>query len=234
MTQSLAGSRVLVVGGSSGIGLAVAAMAARRDAQVTVAGRDQGRLDAAIEEIGAGCVGRRMDTTDDASVEEFFASSGPFDHVVVTAAKPGGGSVRDLPMEEALQLFSSKFWGSYRVARLAQVAPGGSITFVSGLAGRRPRPHRVVVGAACAALESMTRGLALELAPVRVNCVSPGITDTPLLRAGFPNGIEHLAESSPTGRVGEPDEIAMQILACAENGFMSGSVIDLDGGRALV
>jgi NAD(P)-dependent dehydrogenase (short-subunit alcohol dehydrogenase family) len=234
VTQSLAGSRVLVVGGSSGIGLAVAAMAARRDAQVTVAGRDQGRLDAAIEEIGAGCVGRRMDTTDDASVEEFFASSGPFDHVVVTAAKPGGGSVRDLPMEEALQLFSSKFWGSYRVARLAQVAPGGSITFVSGLAGRRPRPHRVVVGAACAALESMTRGLALELAPVRVNCVSPGITDTPLLRAGFPNGIEHLAESSPTGRVGEPDEIAMQILACAENGFMSGSVIDLDGGRALV
>lgn len=234
MTQSLAGSRVLVVGGSSGIGLAVATMAARRGAQVTVAGRDQAKLDAAIQEVGASCSGRRMDTTEDASVEEFFASAEPFDHVIVTAAKPGGGSVRDLPMEDALQLFSSKFWGSYRVARLAQVRPGGSITFVSGLAGRRPRPQRVVVGAACAALESMTRGLALELAPVRVNCVSPGITDTPLLRAGFPNGIEHLTEGSPTGRVGQPDEIAMQILACAENGFMSGAVIDLDGGRALV
>ena len=234
MTQLLADSRVLVVGGTSGIGLAVAAMAVRRGAQVTVAGRDQAKLDVAVKEAGAGCTGRTMDTTDDASVEEFFAAAEPFDHVVVTAAKPGGGPVRDLPMEDALQLFSSKFWGSYRVARLADVRPGGSITFVSGLAGRRPRPHRVVVGAACAALESMTRGLALELAPIRVNCVSPGITDTPLLRAGFPDGIEHLAANSPTGRVGQPDEIAMQILACAENGFMSGSVIDLDGGRALV
>lgn len=237
MTQSLAGARVLVVGGSSGIGLAVATMAGERGALVTIAGRDLTKLDAAVRVIGAvgaACTGRRMDTTDDASVEEFFASEKPFDHVVVTAAKPGGGPVRDLPMDDALALFSSKFWGSYRVARLAEVVPGGSITFVSGLAGRRPRPQRVVVGAACAALESMTQGLALELAPVRVNCVSPGVTDTPLLRSGFPNGIEHLAEINPTGRVGEPEEIALQILACAENGFMSGAVIDLDGGRALV
>lgn len=234
MTQSLAGSRVLVVGGSSGIGLAVATMAAGRGAQVTIAGRDESKLEAAVALIGDSCTGRRIDTTDDASVEDFFASETPFDHVIVTAAKPSGGPVRDVPMDDALEIFSSKFWGSYRVARLAQVVPDGSITFVSGLAGRRPRPHRVLVGAACAALESMTRGLALEFAPVRVNCVSPGATDTPLLRAGFPNGIEHVAEANPTRRIGEPDEVAQQILACAENGFMSGAVIDLDGGRALV
>jgi NAD(P)-dependent dehydrogenase (short-subunit alcohol dehydrogenase family) len=233
MAQTLAGSRVLVVGGSSGIGLAVAAMAAERGAQVTIAGRDEDKLAAAVELVGPTCNGRRIDTMDDASVTEFFASEQPFDHVVVTAAKPGGGPIRDLPMEEALALFSSKFWSSYRVARAAAVNDRGSITFVSGLAGRRPRPQRVIVGAACAALESMTQGLALELSPVRVNCVSPGITDTPLLRSGFPNGIEHLAELNPTGRVGEPDQIALQILACAENGFMTGAVIDLDGGRAL-
>lgn len=234
MTISLSGSRVLVVGGTSGIGLAVAAMAARRGADVTIAGRDQNKLDAAVRLVGSSCNGRRMDATDNASVEDFFAGEARFDHVVVTAAKPGGASLKDLPMDQALELFSSKFWGSYRVAKAAEVTAGGSITFVSGLAGRRPRPNRVVVGAACAALESMTRGLALELAPVRVNCVSPGITNTPLLRSGFPNGIDHLAESCPTGRIGEPDEIALQILACAENGFMSGAVIDLDGARGLV
>lgn len=227
---SLANKRVLVVGGSSGIGLAVAEMAAGRGAEVTIAARDEARLAEAAGVVGHRCAAQRIDTADEAGIAAFFEGQAPFDHVVVTAAKPGGGLTADLPMETALALFDSKFWGSYRVARAAKITPGGSLTLVSGVAGRRPRPARVVVGAACAALESMTRGLALELAPVRVNCVSPGVTDTPLLRSAFPAGTPLPGQATPVGRVGRAEEIALQILACAENGFMTGAVIDVDGG----
>jgi NAD(P)-dependent dehydrogenase (short-subunit alcohol dehydrogenase family) len=231
---SLTDARVLIVGGSSGIGLATARMAVEHGAQVTLAARDATRLAQAVTAVGAGCTAHRLDTADDAAVETFFGHQATFDHVVVTAAKLAPGRVAELPMETALANFNSKFWGSYRIARAAKIVAGGSLTFVSGAGARRPRPGRAVAAAACAALEALTRALAVELAPVRVNCVSPGFTDTPMLRAAFPDGAPAPALATPAGRVGAAEEIAFQVLACAANHFMTGAIIDVDGGCTLV
>jgi NAD(P)-dependent dehydrogenase (short-subunit alcohol dehydrogenase family) len=137
-------------------------------------------------------------------------------------------------MEDVRATLEGKFWGAWRVARAAEIRAGGSLTLVSGFLSIRPRPNSAIVGAANGALESLTRGLALELAPVRVNCVSPGIIDTPI-RAAMPEAArkEMLAKAAaalPVGRVGLGEDIAQQILAFMTNGFATGSIVYLDGG----
>jgi NAD(P)-dependent dehydrogenase (short-subunit alcohol dehydrogenase family) len=127
-----------------------------------------------------------------------------------------------------------KFWGAWRVARAAEINAGGSITLVSGFLSVRPRPNSAIVGAANGAIESLTRGLALELAPVRVNCVSPGIIDTPI-RAGMPEAARQdmlgkIAAALPVGRVGVADDVARQIMTFMTVGFASGSIVYIDGG----
>lgn len=227
--DGLAGQHVLVVGGSSGIGQAVAAMAARHGASVTIAGRDAARLAAAVATVGG--EGAALDMLDEAAVEAFFASREPFDHVIVTAAQLRSGPIRDLPLADAKATFDSKFWGSYLIARHAKIAEGGSLTLTSGAGGRRPRAGRAAVAAATVAVEALTRVLASEFAPVRVNCVSPGLVDTPLLRSVRPASSP--PPPQPVARVASPEEIAFQILACAVNPFMTGAIVDVDGGLAL-
>lgn len=227
--DGLAGQHVLVVGGSSGIGQAVAAMAARHGASVTIVGRDAARLAAAV--ATAGGEGAALDMLDETAVEAFFASREPFDHVIVTAAQLRSGPIRDLPLADAKATFDSKFWGSYLIARHAKIADGGSLTLTSGAGGRRPRAGRAAVAAATVAVEALTRVLASEFAPVRVNCVSPGLVDTPLLRSVRPASSP--PPPQPVARVASPEEIAFQILACALNPFMTGAIVDVDGGLAL-
>ena len=227
--DGLAGQHVLVIGGSSGIGQAVAAMAARHGASVTIAGRDAARLAAAV--ATAGGEGAALDMLDETAVEAFFASREPFDHVIVTAAQLRSGPIRDLPLADAKATFDSKFWGSYLIARHAKIAEGGSLTLTSGAGGRRPRAGRAAVAAATVAVEALTRVLASEFAPVRVNCVSPGLVDTPLLRSVRPASSP--PPPQPVARVASPEEIAFQILACAVNPFMTGAIVDVDGGLAL-
>jgi NAD(P)-dependent dehydrogenase (short-subunit alcohol dehydrogenase family) len=125
------------------------------------------------------------DVTSDKSVEELFRGCGPVDHVVVTAAQLKTGPFKTVAMDDVRGTMEGKFWGAWRVARFAEIRPGGSLTLVSGFLSIRPRPNSAIVGAANGALESLARSLALELAPVRVNCVSPGIIDTPI-RAAMP------------------------------------------------
>ena len=127
-----------------------------------------------------------------------------------------------------------KFWGAWRVARKAEIRAGGSLTLVSGFLSIRPRPNSAIVGAANGAIESLARSLALDLAPVRVNAVSPGIIDTPI-RAAMPETArqELLAKTAaalPVGRVGTGEDIARQIMAFMTIGFMTGSIVYLDGG----
>ena len=131
-----------------------------------------------------------------------------------------------------------KFWGAWRVARAAEIRAGGSLTIVSGFLSIRPRPNSAIVGAANGALESLARSLALDLAPVRVNAVSPGIIDTPI-RAAMPEEarkamLEKTAASLPVGRVGLAEDVAKQILAFMDNGFATGAIVYLDGGGVLV
>jgi NAD(P)-dependent dehydrogenase (short-subunit alcohol dehydrogenase family) len=228
----LAGQKVVVVGGSSGIGLATAELAKREGANVIVASRNADRLNEAAEKLGATAIA--ADVTSDESVASLFRNCGPVDHVVVTAAQLRSGPFKTVAMEDVRATLEGKFWGAWRVARAAEIRPGGSLTLVSGFLSIRPRPNSAIVGAANGAIESLARSLALELAPVRVNAVSPGIIDTPI-RAAMPEAarldmLAKTAASLPVGRVGVGEDIARQILAFMTIGFMTGSIVYLDGG----
>jgi NAD(P)-dependent dehydrogenase (short-subunit alcohol dehydrogenase family) len=231
----LAGQKVVVVGGSSGIGLSTAELAKREGAEVTIASRNAERLNAAAAKIGVKAIA--ADVTSDDSVAALFRACGGVDHVVVTAAQLRSGPFKTVSMDDVRSTLEGKFWGAWRVARCADIRPGGSLTLVSGFLSIRPRPNSAIVGAANGAIESLARSLALELAPVRVNAVSPGIIDTPI-RAAMPEAarldmLAKTAASLPVGRVGSGDDVARQILAFMTIGFMTGSIVYLDGGALI-
>ena len=232
----LKGKTVVVVGGSSGIGLATAELAKTEGATVIIASRPGDRLRNAAQRLGVRAI--EADVTDDASVAALFSACGRVDHVVVTAAQLRAGPFRQQSMADARATMESKFWGAWRVARAADIAPGGSLTLVSGFLSVRPRPGAAIVGAANGALEALARSLALDLAPGRVNAVSPGIVDTPI-RAAMPEEarramLEKTAASLPAGRVGTGEDIARQILVFMTVGFATGSIVYVDGGGILV
>jgi NAD(P)-dependent dehydrogenase (short-subunit alcohol dehydrogenase family) len=235
-TKVLTGKKVVVVGGSSGIGLATAELAKSEGAEVVIASRNAERLKTAAEKIGVAAI--PTDVTSDESVAGLFKNVGPVDHVVVTAAQLRTGPFKTVSMDDVRATMESKFWGAWRVARAADIRAGGSLTLVSGYLSVRPRPGAAIVGAVNGALESLTRGLALELAPVRVNAVSPGTIDTPI-RATMPEAarremLTKTAAALPVGRVGEGDDIAKQILTFMTLGFATGSVVYIDGGALVV
>src|SRR3954470_3630198 len=228
----LKGKKVVVVGGSSGIGLATAEMAKHEGADVIIASRNVAKLDAVAEKLNV--VAIPADVTSDQSVVDLFRRCGPVDHVVVTAAQLKTGPFKTVSMDDVRATMESKFWGAWRVARAADIRSGGSLTLVSGFLSVRPRPNSAIVGSANGALESLSRALALELAPVRVNAVSPGIIDTPI-RAAMPEEaprdmLEKAAASLPVKRVGQGEDIARQILSFMANGFATGSIVYIDGG----
>jgi NAD(P)-dependent dehydrogenase (short-subunit alcohol dehydrogenase family) len=228
----LKGKKVVVVGGSSGIGLSTAELAKREGADVIVASRNVAKLDAVAERLNA--IAIPADVTSDDSVAKLFRNCGPVDHVVVTAAQLRTGPFKTVSMEDVRSTMEGKFWGAWRVAKSAEIRPGGSLTLVSGYLSIRPRPNSAIISVANGALESLARALALELAPVRVNAVSPGIIDTPI-RAAMPEQArrEMLAQTAaklPVGRVGVGEDIARQILAFMTIGFATGSIVYLDGG----
>jgi NAD(P)-dependent dehydrogenase (short-subunit alcohol dehydrogenase family) len=231
------GARVLVVGGSSGIGRATAAAFASAGGQVTIASRSQDKLEAAARTMPRPVATAVLDVTDDAAVEAFFAQGEPWDHVVVSAAQTRGGPARQLPLADAYQAMQSKFWGAYRVARVVRIREGGSLTLISGQLAQRPRAASVLQGAINSAVESLARGLALELAPVRVNCISPGTIATPLwdrLPADARQAMfDETARRLPVRRVGQAEDIAKAVLYLAGTGFATGSTVQVDGGGAI-
>lgn len=230
--MTLAGKKVVVIGGSSGIGLATAELAKSQGADLVIASRNAAKLDPIAERLNVTAI--PTDVTSDRSVAELFERTGPVDHVVLTAAQLRTGPFKTVAMEDVRATMEGKFWGAWRIAREAEIRHGGSLTLVTGFLSIRPRPNSAIISAANGAVESLARALALELAPVRVNAVSPGVIDTPI-RAAMPEGArkEMLAKTAaalPVGRVGMAEDIAQQIASFMSNGFATGSIVYVDGG----
>jgi NAD(P)-dependent dehydrogenase (short-subunit alcohol dehydrogenase family) len=234
---SLKDKRVLVVGGSSGIGLAVAEQAATSGALVTIASRSASKLSEAAIALGGRVAKEVLDTADEKVIAEFFASGSPWDHVVVSAAQTPSGPVRQLSLEDAKKAMESKFWGAYRIARAASISERGSLTFISGYLGERPNGSSVLQGAINAALDSLARGLALELSPVRVNTVSPGLIDTPLwsrMDEETRNAMfERVASNLPAKTIGKPSDVANAVIYLMRTPFATGSTVRVDGGGVI-
>ncbi len=232
----LKSKRVLVIGGSSGIGMAVAAGALAEGANVTIAGRTADRLTRASGVLG-NVRAVQLDTSDADGLAAFFETEEAFDHILVSAAQTPTGPVRKLGEAEARAAMDSKFWGAYAVARVAKIADGGSLTFVSGFLAERPSASSVLQGAINAALEALARGLALELAPLRVNAISPGLVDTPLwskMDGEARNAMfAKVGATLPAGRVGVPEDIANAAIYLMTTGFATGSVVRVDGGGVI-
>jgi NAD(P)-dependent dehydrogenase (short-subunit alcohol dehydrogenase family) len=234
--QSLSNQRILVIGGTSGIGFATAAAAVDAGAAVTIASRNQKKLDTAAK-LGGAVQARVLDTGDNNLLESFFQQEQAWDHVVVSAAQTKGGPVRDLSLADAAAAMDSKFWGAYRVARAARIKDHGSLTLISGFLSERPSGTAVLQGAINAALESLARGLALEFAPIRVNAVSPGLIETPIWdqlpsekrKALF----ESTASKLPVRRIGQPHDIANAVLFLMTTSFATGSTVRVDGGGVI-
>ena len=230
----LVSKNVLVVGGSSGIGLATARMFAERGASVTIASRSETKLLEARKTLPAETKSIALDIRDANAVESFFDDARVWDHLVISGAETPMGSVSELSLGDAYAAMDSKFWGTYRVARVARIASQGSITLVSGFLSARPRVGVGVQSSINAAVEALGRALALEYAPVRVNTISPGLIATPLWDEMTEEARRKMyagaASRLPVGRVGTPEDCAALVLQVATNGFITGSTFYIDGG----
>jgi len=229
--------RVLVVGGSSGIGFATAKLAKSLGAGVTIASRSPEKLSTAMLKLGDGVQSSLLDVGSDDAVAKFFEDKEAWHHVIVTGSEVSMAAVRELTMESAYAAMNSKFWGFYRVARHARISPGGSLGVIAGFLATRPVAGRALMGAINGALESLVQGLALELKPVRVNAVSPAVVATEMwsgmtesARAAM---FERVAASYPAGRVAQPDDIARQLLLLACTPYATGTIVTLDGGASI-
>ena len=238
--MALNGLRVVVVGGTSGIGLEVARQAAAHGARVVAAGRSAERVQAAQVALGEAVSVRALDMADEADVQRFFAAGEPIDHLVVTAT--GGplrfGKVVDTPVADIRSALDNRFWGTYNVVRYAAplIQPTGSLTLFSGGAAVKVRPGGGVLSASVAAVEALARALALELAPIRVNVLRSGMVDTPLLRNAYPNFDEFAKTAGaglPVKRIGTPGDLADAVLFLMTNPYVAGTVLGVDGGGLL-
>lgn len=235
---NLSKKSVIVVGGGSGIGLGVARACLERGARVTLAGRTLQRLEHALSTIGAGERGRalRADITIEAEVATLFAEVPEVDHVVVTAADLAYQPIREFDLDAARRAIESKLLGALLIAKHAvtRVSPSGSLTFTTGVASERPLPRGSMVAAVNGALHSFIRGAAMELAPIRVNALSPGWVDSELWDAiGIDKAAAFAAMSArlPAGRIGVPADLAHAAVFLMENAFTTGAVLTVDGGH---
>ena len=235
------GQRMVVLGGSSGIGLATAQAAGRAGAGVVIASSRRARVDEALAMLPEGAEGHALDLTDAAAVEALFGRIGAFDHLVFTAGETLMlGSLADTDLAAAQRFFALRYWGAFTAAKFGSphLRPGGSITFTTGTAGRRPRAGWSLGASVCSAVEGLTRALAVELAPLRVNAVAPGLVKTPLW-AGMGEGDRETLYAGavarlPVGHAGEPAEIAETYLYLMRQSYGTGQVIVVDGGGSLV
>ncbi|MED4752242.1 SDR family oxidoreductase [Brevibacillus choshinensis] len=232
--------KVVVIGGSSGIGLETAKEVIARGAEVIIASRSEEKLQHALEQLGPRATAHVLDTTQEKQVQEFFAQVGTFDHLIVTAAETTGGAFLQTETAQARQLFENKFWGQYYAAKYGapHLSPNGTITLFSGVVAYKSMVGSSALGAVNAAVSNLGQTLALELAPIRVNVVSPGIIDTPS-RSKMPEDTRQqfyatVGNKLPVKRVGTAQDVALSVLYLLQNSFVTGTVLHVEGGHILV
>jgi NAD(P)-dependent dehydrogenase (short-subunit alcohol dehydrogenase family) len=235
----LLGQTVLVIGGSSGIGLETARLARAKGAAVILTARNPDRLHRVGLELGASIAA--FDATDFDRLERFFdALSAPIDHVLVTGPGPYDAPLAEFDVDAARRDVDAHLLLPVQVARNAasKVRPGGTLLFMGGTGGRRTAPGLSRISALTAALPAMTRNLALEVAPVRVNLIAAGFVDTPLSASLLGDQLEarreQLRTTLPIGRVVGPADIAALAVHLMTNTAVTGATFDIDGGQQLV
>lgn len=238
--MSLKNARVLVIGGTSGIGLGVASAAAERGAIPTVVSRQQSSVDRALAQLPENARGATVDLTDLSAVERLAADIGDIEHLVFTAGESLQlAPLADLTPDVIAGFFQTRFVGALTSVRLfaPRITAGGSITLTSGTAAEQPGFGALPVSI-CGAMNALTKALAVELAPIRVNAVAPGVVRTPLWNAmneaDRQTMYDQAAQQLPLGRVGEVDDAARAYLYCMEQEFGTGVVLTVDGGTVLV
>ena len=239
--NGLAGKRVVILGGSSGIGLAVAEQASAQGADVVIVSRNPDRVQKAVQSLGGRVEGQTADLSDERAVAALFKKLGPLDHLVYTAADSLQlRGLADTDLTLARSTFELRYWSALAAVKYASpnIRKGSSVVLTTGIAGQRPQKGWVVVASVAGSIEALTRALAIELAPIRVNAVSPGVVRTNLWQNMDEAAREHLYESVgnslPVGRVGEADDIAQAYLFLMQEGFSTGQTVVVDGGTVLV
>ena len=237
---ALRGQTVVLVGGSLGIGLETARLARAEGAEVVLTARNAERLQRAAKEVGAKGTAT-FDAGDPAAVERFFRDlPGPIDHVLLTGPGPNYRSLAEITFEEARLAVSEHLLIAFWVARHAapKIRPGGTVSFMGGTGARQPRRGLALVSAVTAAMPALAAGLALELAPVRVNLIAAGFVDTPLSASLLGDRLDarrqELREAVPIRRVVGPTDVAALAVHIMANTALTGATFDVDGGQQLV
>ncbi len=232
--------RILVIGGSSGIGKAVAEMAYSMGNEVVLTSRQLSKAIAIAKSIGDSVAGQQLDINDETQVSNFFNAVEGFDHVYIAAGSTKIGALTDGLLHQNLQAFNTRFIGSLSVVRAAihKINSGGSFVFTGGISTDRPIPGAWVSGLGTAAAEQLARVLVMEYPQIRFNAVSPGYTDTPmwddLLGENRDAILAEVAQKIPVKKIASPQEVASAVLFLMSNDSVNGEVLHVDGGGRLV
>jgi NAD(P)-dependent dehydrogenase (short-subunit alcohol dehydrogenase family) len=239
--MSFDGQQVVIIGASAGIGEAAAKAFAARGAAVTITGRSKERLDQAAQRIGRPVQAAELDATDRGALDAFFATAGTIDHLIL-AASPGAvgvGPIAALDEAALRRAFDGKFFAHVKAiqAALPHLRPDGSVAIITAASARAAFAGTAGIAAANGALETMVAPLAVELAPLRVNAVSPGVIDTQWWN-GMPDDqrqayFDAVAAVTPVHRIGKPEDVAGAIVYLAGASFVTGTVLECTGGLNL-
>lgn len=237
--MSLQGKRVIVIGGASGIGFAVAELARERGAEIVIGSSSEKNVSAAVERL-PGATGRVVDVRNEASVASFFEVLGGFDHLVTTAGDWTSSwrtPVRDIDIDQSRDVLAVRFWGALTAVKYGcrTIAENGSITLTSGMLAHRPMKGAPLATALGGAVEHLTRGLAIDLAPIRVNAVCPGLVLTERVNTQMPEAyVAALVSTQPLPRGASPAEAAKAYVYLMLNDYATAQILPVDGGGLVV
>lgn len=237
--MKLQNQKVVIIGGSSGIGLATARAALEEGASVVIASRSKEKLEKANQQLGNKALIYEVDLAARDSLQHLFQEVGELNHLFISAADPRSGLLMNTDMEEIRSSLETRFWGTYCATQLAapRMSQDGSITYMSGNAAVKAIKGSSVGSASVAAVEAFARGMALELAPIRVNVVRAGLIDTPLLdRYGDQRQtiIENYAKRLPLKRIGTAADVAEAVIYLMKSTYTTGIILQVDGGGLLI